>query len=48
MSELIVKTRRKLSDWTTKFVDFIEKNNRSTYIFIAPYVILFTTFIVMP
>ncbi|WP_258878704.1 carbohydrate ABC transporter permease [Candidatus Xianfuyuplasma coldseepsis] len=33
---------------STKIINFVEKNDRSTYIFVAPYVILFTTFIVIP
>nr|WP_309544560.1 sugar ABC transporter permease [Xianfuyuplasma coldseepsis] len=48
MSEWILKTKKSMSDMSTKIINFVEKNDRSTYIFVAPYVILFTTFIVIP
>lgn len=48
MSEWIMKTKKSMSDMSTKIINFVEKNDRSTYIFVAPYVILFTTFIVIP
>lgn len=48
MSEWIMKTKKSMSDMSTKIIQFVERNDRSTYIFIAPYIILFTTFIVIP
>jgi len=44
----IKKVGSKLSDGMTKTIHFLEDKNRTTYIFLAPYVLLFFTFIVVP
>lgn len=48
MMQLVNRIGRGISSLWSKGIEQIEKRNRSTYIFLAPYVILFITFIVIP
>lgn len=48
MSQILAKAKKAASSVWSKGIEQIEKKNRSTYLFLAPYVILFVTFIVIP
>jgi len=48
MHKFLTLTKKRISDIVSKIVEFLEKNNRTTYLFLIPYILLFVTFIVIP